>query len=219
MACRSAQLPWTQLLPAEVKDLILLLQFPASFTTAAAAAVLHKRQCQTELYLMKLVTLGIAHTHASSYRYELYSKARCCFQQHTSAVSALDMDKARYATTMQVQVNGSRPASHALYELLSDRRHAFLLHYTTLLLRVHAVHEAGAHASASMMFEQDYSNFRQIMLWAGQPSMPSAAAMHIYETILWRGMPLYKRRMPIELRVDFVNVSNDRNMPCLIGLS
>lgn len=57
-----------------------------------------------------------------------------------------------------------------------------------------------------MMLEQDYANFRQVLLWTSHPSMRSPAAVHIYETVLWRGMPFFKSRMPVTLRLDFVKV-------------
>ena len=83
----------------EAAYLRLLLLFPASFTATAAAAVLHRRQCHTDRFLSKLAAMGIAHTHTSSYRFELYSQARYDAQQYTPAFNT---DRARY--TMRVRM-------------------------------------------------------------------------------------------------------------------
>lgn len=83
---------WKYLTQEESAYLHLLLHFPASFTATAAAAVLHQRQCHTDRFLSKLVALGIAHTYTSSYRFELYSQARCDVQHHTPAFNT---DRAR----------------------------------------------------------------------------------------------------------------------------
>jgi hypothetical protein len=194
---------WKYFTQEESAYLRLLLHFPASFTATAAAAVLHQRQCHTDRFLSKLVAMGIAHTYTSSYRFELYSQARCDVQHHTPAFNT---DRARYATIL----GGCFKRTHAVLlcarQTLTACRHDLLLYYAALLLKIHAVYKAGSQTSALMMLEQDYANFRQVLLWTSQPSMRSSAAVHIYESVLWRGMPLFKERMPITLRLDFVKV-------------
>lgn len=110
-----------------------------------------------------------------------------------------------------------RPRLHIRNRLSAACRHDLLLFYATLLLRIHAVHKAGAQASALMMFEQEYPNFRQVLMWTSQASMRSPTAVHIYETILWRGMHFFKGRMSITLRLKFVQVSFEQHALSLMA--